>query len=279
MNSRTEKKKAMWVERTLPRVRAEEKRSQCSGSTKSPATVYLQVVSSGSRANPAALYVFSEFNRYLFNCGEGTQRLMQEHKLKAARLDNIFLTRVSWPNIGGLSGMILTMKDTGVQKCVLSGPPQLENYLSAIKVFLGPMEEIKLSVQPYTGETYSDNTMKVLQVPLFGGNSRTTGEESLVVAFVCKLHSKKGNFLVCEAKKLGLLVPTTSAKADAKAGTKAFGDLIKQLKDGKSVIHEGKEIRPEQVLTPTEPGPAFLIVECPSKEFLKAVCSNEQLGR
>lgn len=76
------------------------------------------------------------------------------------------------------AGMILTLKDTGVPECVLSGPPQLvrnsvipyehtwrpffiaahthfccvcafffqskENYLNAIKSFSGPLEDIKL---------------------------------------------------------------------------------------------------------------------------------------
>ncbi|KAK7879586.1 hypothetical protein WMY93_033699 [Mugilogobius chulae] len=160
---------------------------------------------------------------YLFNCGEGTQRLMQEHKLKAARLDNIFLTRLSWENVGGLSGMILTLKDTGVPECVLSGPPQLENYLSAIKSFSGPLEDIRLSVRPYTEETHTDETMTVTQVPIFSrptspknasqnsSSDRPDGEKhtrdpSLVVAFICKLHPKKGNFLVSEAKELGLPV-------------------------------------------------------------------------
>uniref|UniRef100_A0A6I8PST3 Zinc phosphodiesterase ELAC protein 2 n=1 Tax=Ornithorhynchus anatinus TaxID=9258 RepID=A0A6I8PST3_ORNAN len=65
------------------------------------------------------------FRRYLFNCGEGVQRLMQEHKLRVARLDNIFLTRMHWSNVGGLSGMLLTLQETGLVRCVLSGPPQL----------------------------------------------------------------------------------------------------------------------------------------------------------
>lgn len=73
-----------------------------------------------------------------------------------------------------LPGMILTLKDTGVPECVLSGPPQLvrtrisghklykffvfyptwpkvsvgsvlkDKYLNAIKSFSGPLEEIKL---------------------------------------------------------------------------------------------------------------------------------------
>ncbi|KAM4597704.1 zinc phosphodiesterase ELAC protein 2 isoform 2-T2 [Polymixia lowei] len=304
---------------TLRRVKAKEQRGK-RGDVHGPATVYLQVVGAGSRDNGASLYVFSEFNRYLFNCGEGTQRLMQEHKLKAARLDNIFLTRVSWENVGGLSGMILTLKDTGVPECVLSGPPQLENYLDAIRVFSGPLEDIKLSVRPYTEETYTDDTMTVYQVPIFaqprgdgtkrsprsgrsspprspvsaqrkelwsqedkeeshtnnsreragspGGKSKATRDLSLVVAFVCKLHPKKGNFLVAQAKALGLPV-----------GTAAIGPFISALKDGKSVVYEGKEIRPEDVCTPTDPGPVFLVVECPSEDFVEAVCTNQQLGR
>ncbi|XP_030592240.1 zinc phosphodiesterase ELAC protein 2 isoform X1 [Archocentrus centrarchus] len=287
----------------LRRLRTKEKRRDVHG----PSTVYLQVVGAGSRDNAASVYVFSEYNRYLFNCGEGTQRLMQEHKLKAARLDNIFLTRLSWENVGGLSGMILTLKDTGVPECVLSGPPQLENYLNAIKSFSGPLEDIKLSVRPYTEETYADETMTVYQVPIFakvkdnsrklspesGRNSPSQGspikddynninssldypaerrtaarDPSLVVAFACKLHPKKGNFLVAQAKELGLPV-----------GTAAIGPIIAALKDGKSIVHEGKEIRPEQVCTPTDPGLVFIIVECPSEEFAAALCANQQLER
>ncbi|XP_029293167.1 zinc phosphodiesterase ELAC protein 2 isoform X2 [Cottoperca gobio] len=274
--------------------------------THESATVYVQVVGAGSRDNAASLYVFSDFNRYLFNCGEGTQRLMQEHKLRVSRLDNIFLTRMSWENVGGLSGMILTLKDTGVPKCALCGPPQLENYLNAIKSFSGPLENIKLSVRPHSDEAFTDETMTVYQVPIFaqsladhrklspesGGSSpsrspaspgrddsyansrghnpgrHATRDNSLVVSYICKLHPKKGNFLVMQAKELGLPV-----------GTSEIGPLVVALKNGKSVTYKGKEIRPEQVCTPTDPGPAFIIAECPSQEFVEGVCTNERLRR
>uniref|UniRef100_A0A673YQM2 Zinc phosphodiesterase ELAC protein 2 n=1 Tax=Salmo trutta TaxID=8032 RepID=A0A673YQM2_SALTR len=261
---------------TLRHVKSREQRKR-GVDVHGPATVYAQVVGAGSRDNGASLYVFSEFNRYLFNCGEGTQRLMQEHKLKAARLDNIFLTRMSWENVGGLSGMILTLKDTGVPEVVLSGPPQLEKYVNAIRVFSGPLEEIKLAVRPYTEKQYTDDTMTVSQIPIFGekeratspgGKARATRDPSLVVAFVCKLHPKKGNFLVAQAKNLGLPV-----------GTAAIGPLIAALKDGKSVTYEGREIHPEEVCTPTDPGPAFIVVECPSEEFVQPICIHQQLSR
>lgn len=279
-----------------------------------PATVYVQVVGAGSRDNGASLYVFSEFNRYLFNCGEGTQRLMQEHKLKIARLDNIFLTRMSWETVGGLSGMILTLKDTGVHQCVLSGPPQLDKFLKAIKVFSGQLEDIKLAVRPYTEPQYKDDTMTVSQIPLFSDRKAETGrcssrsvsphssqqgalrrledqeenqsihtrrrstspegkgeitrDPSLVVAYVCKLHSRKGNFLVMKAKEMGLPV-----------GTAAIGPIIEALKSGKTVTHEGKEIRPEELCTPADPGPVFIVVDCPSEDFIKPLCSNHILKR
>ncbi|XP_057673792.1 zinc phosphodiesterase ELAC protein 2 isoform X2 [Corythoichthys intestinalis] len=295
------KKSTKLQAKPLRMLKSKESRNK-HGEVHSPATVYVQVVGAGSRDNAASLYVFSEFNRYLFNCGEGTQRLMHEHKLRASRLDNIFLTRMSWENVGGLSGMILTLKDTGVPECVLSGPPQLEGYVKAIKTFSGPLDSIQLSVRPYTDPTYMDDTMTVVQVPIVAalrsgqpspGSSRSpspaspgkdcehpddarnrprekrkvTRDASLVVAFICKLHPKKGNFLVVEAKELGLPV-----------GTAAIGPLIAALKAGKSVTYNGKEIRPEQVCTPTDPGQAFIIVECPSEEFVAPLCESHHIS-
>ncbi|XP_051987967.1 zinc phosphodiesterase ELAC protein 2 [Xyrauchen texanus] len=293
---------------TLRHVKMKENRRQ--GDLHGPSTVYVQVVGAGSRDNGASLYVFSEYNRYLFNCGEGTQRLMQEHKLKIARLDNIFLTRMSWDTVGGLSGMILTLKDTGVPQCVLSGPPQLEKYLSAIRVFSGPLDDIKLAARPHSEPQYKDDTMTVTQVPVVcegrrspgsvrscsphssqrgalkrledseetlnanrraaspDGRGSTTRDSSLVVAYVCKLHAKKGNFLALKAKEMGLPV-----------GTAAIGPIIDALKAGKTVTHDGKEIRPEELCTPADPGPVFIVLDCPSEEFIEPLCTNPVLQR
>uniref|UniRef100_A0A6Q2YAJ6 Zinc phosphodiesterase ELAC protein 2 n=1 Tax=Esox lucius TaxID=8010 RepID=A0A6Q2YAJ6_ESOLU len=280
-------KKSRAPKETLRHVKSREQRKRAVD-VHGPAIVYAQVVGAGTRDNGPSLYVFSEFNRYLFNCGEGTQRLMQEHKLKAARLDNIFITRMSWDNVGGLSGMILTLKDTGVPEVVLSGPPQLEKYVNAIRVFSGPLEEIKLAVRPCTTQTqYTDDTMTVTQIPIQTPKSSPNSGKSSPsrspqnkelrmsfqvfvffmshVIFDLQLHPKKGNFLVAQAKELGLPV-----------GTAAIGRLIAALKDGKSVTYEGREIRPEEVCTPTDPGPAFIVVECPSEEFVQPVCNNQQ---
>ncbi|XP_007455078.1 PREDICTED: zinc phosphodiesterase ELAC protein 2 isoform X2 [Lipotes vexillifer] len=283
----------------LRHLRTREKRGPSWGPG-GPNTVYLQVVAAGGRDAGAALYVFSEFNRYLFNCGEGIQRLMQEHKLKVSRLDNIFLTRMHWSNVGGLCGMILTLKETGVPKCVLSGPPQLEKYLEAIKIFSGPLKGIDLAVRPHSAPEYQDETMTVFQVPVHSeqvngkqqpaqsaerlspepspdpgpaegeqyladgvGQKMHGRDPSLVVAFVCKLHMKKGNFLVLKAKELGLPV-----------GTAAIAPIIAAVKDGKSITFEGREILPEEICTAPDPRVTFVVVECPDEGFIQPLCEN-----
>ncbi|XP_037350676.1 zinc phosphodiesterase ELAC protein 2 isoform X1 [Talpa occidentalis] len=290
----------------LRHLRTREKRGP-SWEPGGPNTVYLQVVAAGGRDSGAALYVFSEYNRYLFNCGEGVQRLMQEHKLKVARLDNIFLTRMHWCNVGGLCGMILTLKETGLPKCVLSGPPQLEKFLEAIKIFSGPLKGIDLAVRPHSAPEYKDETMMVFQIPIYSeqrcegqqpsqsperlspqqsSDSGSTDNEqqlpdgngvprkmggrdpSLVVAFICKLHLKKGNFLVLKAKELGLPV-----------GTAAIAPIIAAVKDGKSVTYEGREILPEEICTPPDPGLAFVVVECPDEGFIQPICENAAFKR
>uniref|UniRef100_A0A674JCZ1 Zinc phosphodiesterase ELAC protein 2 n=1 Tax=Terrapene triunguis TaxID=2587831 RepID=A0A674JCZ1_9SAUR len=253
----------------LRHLRAREKRWSSELGAPGPSIVYVQVVAAGNRDSGAAL--------------------------KVARLDNIFLTRMNWANVGGLSGMILTLKETGLPKCVLSGPPQLRNYLEAIKVFSGPLKGIDLVVRPHTEPEYKDETMTVYQVPLVGEYGLRIGmvgskgylelqlekeeqgyllqrvgsrDPTLVVAFICKLHPKKGNFLVAKAKELGLPV-----------GTAAIGPIIAALKDGKSVTFEGREILPEEVCTPPDPGPVFIVVECPHEGFVDAVCENDTFRR
>uniref|UniRef100_A0A452G604 Zinc phosphodiesterase ELAC protein 2 n=1 Tax=Capra hircus TaxID=9925 RepID=A0A452G604_CAPHI len=281
----------------LRHLRTREKRGPSWGPG-GPNTVYLQVVAAGGRDAGAALYVFSEFNRYLFNCGEGVQRLMQEHKLKVSRLDNIFLTRMHWSTVGGLCGMILTLKETGVPKCVLSGPPQLEKYLEAIKIFSGPLKGIDLAVRPHSAPEYKDETMTVFQIPIHceqtsgqqppaqsperlspqppphaepadgeqhpdGNGARSAVPWPHMLSSSSQLHVKKGNFLVLKAKELGLPV-----------GTAAIAPIIAAVKDGKSVTYEGREILPEEICTPPDPGITFIVVECPDKGFIQPLCEN-----
>lgn len=69
------------------------------------------------------LFDFTFISRYLFNCGEGSQRLAYEHRVKLSMMEHILITHKSWSNVGGLPGILLTLQDTGVPEISLHGPP------------------------------------------------------------------------------------------------------------------------------------------------------------
>uniref|UniRef100_A0A8B9VZQ2 Zinc phosphodiesterase ELAC protein 2 n=1 Tax=Anas zonorhyncha TaxID=75864 RepID=A0A8B9VZQ2_9AVES len=159
--------------------------------------------------------------RYLFNCGEGAQRAMQEHRLKISHLDCVFLSRLAWANVGGLPG-----ERRG-------GAPGGQG------AGLGPL---------HTELEYKDETMTVHQIPLIG--------ETWIL------------FPAVKAQEMGLPV-----------GTPAILPIITALKNGESITFEGRELSPEELCTPTDPGPVFIVLECPHEGFVDAVCENETFRR
>ncbi|KTF93497.1 hypothetical protein cypCar_00017334, partial [Cyprinus carpio] len=82
--------------------------------------------------------------------------------------------------------------------------------------------------------------------------------------------------MALKAKEMGLPV-----------GTAAIGPIIEALKAGKTVTHDGKEltvqrvfqIRPEELCTPADPGPVFIVVDCPSEDFIQPLCTNHVFQR
>jgi ribonuclease Z len=76
--------------------------------------------------------LFLSIYRYLFNCGEGAQRLAHEHKMKLSKLEHIFLTYPTWENLGGLPGVALTIQDVGVPEITLHGPEGVVSFNSFI---------------------------------------------------------------------------------------------------------------------------------------------------
>lgn len=44
-----------------------------------PGFVSIDILGNGGPGNPKVLFIATEHNRYLFNCGEATQRLSHEH--------------------------------------------------------------------------------------------------------------------------------------------------------------------------------------------------------
>ncbi|CAH2037919.1 unnamed protein product, partial [Iphiclides podalirius] len=128
--------------------------------------VYLQVLGSGARGAPNTLYLFTDQKRYLFNCGESTQRLAHEHKVKLTRLDHIFITSKTWRNLGGLPGLSLTLQDVGVPNITLHGPDGLDELYTATRRFVIMTDMNVTMAKCSPGEDFIDNVMTVKYVLL-----------------------------------------------------------------------------------------------------------------
>uniref|UniRef100_A0AAG5DWA4 Zinc phosphodiesterase ELAC protein 2 n=1 Tax=Anopheles atroparvus TaxID=41427 RepID=A0AAG5DWA4_ANOAO len=266
----------------------------------SPGIVNLQVLGCGAPGAPASVYLFTDQTRYLFNCGEGTQRLAYEHKTKLSCLENIFMTRTSWERIGGLPGICLTMQDVGVPAVSLHGPPGLEELFKAMRRFV-ILKDMKVDASEYTtGDVYEDHVMTVRYISIkrdtsnlekasspevceqeeealvdetdyyayerkkedpkqdgakgMRGQDWTKREEESVMAYVCKLKPRHGQLSLEKCVDFG--VPA--------------GPLLGQLKNGNDItLPDGRIVRSCDVRAPDDPGPVFIFIDIPSREYFK----------
>ncbi|KAA0192321.1 hypothetical protein FBUS_08595 [Fasciolopsis buskii] len=97
---------------------------------KPPASLSVTVVGNGRPGTPKSLLLDSGTTRYLINCGEGTQKILTEHKSKAARIQHVFFTQMSWDNVSGLLGVALTARTAGVKRLTVHGPPKIVSTLN-----------------------------------------------------------------------------------------------------------------------------------------------------
>ncbi|KAF7990329.1 hypothetical protein HCN44_000134 [Aphidius gifuensis] len=139
--------------------------------------IFLQILGSGTRGSPSSLYVSTDHSKYLFNCGEGTQRLAHEHHLKLGKLEHVFFTTPTWKNMGGLPGMSLTIQDYGVQKINIHGPKGITQLFNATRKFVLLRD---LNVNEATcNDEFKDSCMTIKYVNLIKKhNNDSTDDDS-----------------------------------------------------------------------------------------------------
>ncbi|XP_072027819.1 zinc phosphodiesterase ELAC protein 2-like [Amphiura filiformis] len=295
-------------------VRVREKKSQY-GSDKWP-TVSLQIIGSGTKDSTASVMIIAGTNRMIFNCGEGMQRLLLENGIKSmSKFQHLFFTRLTWDNVGGTIGMAIGLKAMGVPKVCLHGSPQLEQFTQAFQRIV-KHENLYVETRPYTDGDIDIEAGVITPVPLFAstgtqieGSSDAASSQSsssssassddsepemgqdaidkrkarsnkpsgpskkrrrvatpnLTVAYVCKLHSKPGKLLMNKIKEFGV---------------RPHGPHLTDLKKGiPHTTEDGRVVKPEDVLGPSEPAIYFIVLECPSEDYIEAVTTNEVFSR
>ncbi|KAG2496087.1 hypothetical protein HYH03_005690 [Edaphochlamys debaryana] len=106
-------------------------------------TGFLQVLPLDIDHTSPSILLFFDKERYLFNAGEGIQRLFREHKLKIKQVNAYFITRISTETLGGLPGMALSVTPPesggllGKQAaCTVKGPRGLGAYVAAFRGYV-----------------------------------------------------------------------------------------------------------------------------------------------
>lgn len=228
--------------------------------------------------------------RYIFNCGEGTQRLANEHKCKLVKLEHVFVTSASWDNLGGIPGMLLTIQDVGVPKVYVHGPKGTMDIFDAIKKFV-LLQALKIhEAKCDESEPYSDGAMTVTYVSIaksdqaqetqFVDVKEEVVDNTINYYDYTNSNGKRVPDRLEKEKKIPKIeqkfekkkisdVMSYICKLRPRAGKLDFekcvekgvppGPLLKQLKNNQDItLPDGTVVLSKDVCSPMTPGPTFI---------------------
>jgi ribonuclease Z len=140
--------------------------------------IYIQILGTETGDSTPGILVFFDQKRYLFNCGEGTQRFCIEHKVRLARVDHIFVTQLSWDYIGGIPGGLLSLYEMGLKNINLFGPKGLKNFLEACRYFF-QRPDMTFRIREFEDtDFFQDENLKIIPIILNPQKSDTFSRSS-----------------------------------------------------------------------------------------------------
>eukprot|EP00090_Calanus_glacialis_P004185 TRINITY_DN13097_c0_g1_i2.p1 TRINITY_DN13097_c0_g1~~TRINITY_DN13097_c0_g1_i2.p1 ORF type:complete len:896 (-),score=340.30 TRINITY_DN13097_c0_g1_i2:90-2777(-) len=244
-----------------------------------PANIYWQVLGSGSYGGPTSLYLYTDHRKYLFNCGEGTQRLTSQLSLGGAlsQLEHVFITSKTWRHLGGLPGVCLSAKAAGAPDITIHGPPGCMELYQATKRFVR-LYEFNVLAHTEDDGVFEDGAVKVEQVKMARSvnkkcpNLSENWEEdeqgeledynNTVQAYICHFSPKPGKLDIEKCVDLGVKP----------------GPMLGMLKAGKDVtLDDGRVVRSCDVVGDMAPPSTFLVLDVPDLEYLDSLESSEEL--
>jgi len=193
---------------------------------------YLQILGVDSGDSFAGMLLFFDDERYLFECGDGTQRLAAEYRVKIAtpKLKNVFLTTCNASSIGGLFGMILTIADAGKNELKISAPAGLRNMMSAATPFV---YRPQLSMEITEISDY-DPSEQVVMVGSLGDHENNNNNLVGNIVGTSQQSVEKKAHLVCDDKLLrveAVIVRPKRASPQQQTEDTRYDSLIAAEKD------------------------------------------------
>lgn len=188
-----------------------------------------------------ALMVLHGGERFLVDCGEGTQRQLVRSGLGLRRLSRILLTHAHLDHVLGLAGLVAALGETPAREtlAIHGSAPTLAVAKRLIDAILPETDEtVELCYEAIeAGQAIPCESLRVLPVPV---NHRGGG--SFGFLFEEPAHRR---FDDAKARALGL----------------PPGEARHRLQAGETVrLADGRIIAPDQVLGPAEPGVRLLVI-------------------
>jgi len=243
-----------------------------------PHQIDWQVIGAGHLGAPTSLFLITDTSLYVFNCGEGTQRMANISLAKSINnAKNVFITGRSWKNLGGLPGICLTLKGYGEREITIHGPPGCMDIYEATEGFLLLRD---FGVREFNKDKYVDPAVEITQVVLNRNeqlqpseihdswkmegiqDSDLTPYVSSVQAYICNFRPRKGRLDAEKCFDQG--VPP--------------GPLLGKLKAGEDVtLADGRVVKSCDVMEDSGPKLSSLVLEIPDLGYMDALLENETL--
>jgi ribonuclease Z len=186
---------------------------------------------------PASLLVRRGGERFLFDCGEGTQRQLLRSGIGLVELPEVFVTHFHADHYLGLPGMLKTFSLRGRElPLTVYGPPGLSELVGGLRRIFG-----KLTYRVELRELQSGDTLDrgAYRIVAFAVRHAVSG-----IGYALVESPRPGRFDVGAARSLGL----------------PEGPLWGALQRGEPVrLADGAEVAPAQVLGPARAGRKVVI--------------------
>jgi ribonuclease Z len=258
---------------------------------------FVEWLGCGASDASASIVLHFEERRILFNCGEGTQRLCNEYKVRLGKLSHIFLTHIDAETCAGFLGLMLSLADAGHPGLELFAPKGTEKAIFVAKRFAGrpqyPLRIHEIDELETLDPVYQDMQLEIYALPWvvkehlprslmtrIDQPKRHCGEQReedatqmlgsvdlhrIFLTYVVRISDQKGRFLPEKAAALGI----------------PRGPLYGKLQRGESILLDNddrehpKTVHPADVMEPSTPGPLLVMLNCSSASLFALMNAPE----
>jgi len=173
--------------------------------------------------NHSAILLSYEKENILFDCGEGTQRQMRIIGVKPAKITRLFISHWHGDHVFGVPGLLSSMgADNFSGKLYIYGPKGTKKYLDHLLKSFASKDIIPFEVKEIKEGIALEKDGFIIEAREL--------KHSVPCLGYSFMEKDRRRIYLSKAKKLNI-----------------SGPMLGKLQEGKSVLHEGKKINPEEV--------------------------------